>query len=246
MALNCKDRDEIWGVVRNSVLIKTFLPEWTLRVFASKSSKSYLTRGILRKLQSANVSVYYVSDKLTESLPEDAWGYLAADDPRVEYFLIRNSKQRLGARDASSVKQWLSSDAAVYCTRDQPSHRNLPIVNGLWGARRHRLRTIFGMPIRSVLLDYFQKSTEHPKASVESFLTHSLWPLVQNDVFCPDSVSCNKWPGSSRLPPKTKPSQSLGLLYDRNEIIVSKDYISNAASSNSTIATGCLGQRNGG
>ncbi len=221
MVVNSLDQDEIWGAVRNSVLTKTFLPEWALRVFVPSSSNSSLARRMVTKLQASNASVYYyASDKLAGSVPRQTWSYLIADDPRVEYFLIRNPKQRLSARDTVGVNQWISSDAAVYCVRDQPSHQDFPMVDGLWGARSHRLRSLLGTSMRSLLLDYFRNSTGHPNPTAEGFLLHVLWILVRNDAFCQGSVSCDKWPNSVPLPTKTDPSQSLGLLYDHNEIII--------------------------
>ena len=222
MSPDTSDRDDVWGVLRNSYLIKVFLPQWTLRVFTSNRSSSSLPPRILRKLLAAGATMSYVPDAIADTIPIQMWSYLIVDDPQVEYFVIRRAKQRLSERGALAIHSWMSSNATFHCVRDHPLHKTQAIVKGLWGARRDRLRTLLGYSMREMLENHrnnFSLKAE-PGVAVNSFLSERLWPTVQDDVLCHDSVSPRKWPGSVLFERATKSTGIVGALYDSHETIL--------------------------
>ena len=224
MAPDTKDPDDVWGVLRNAHLIKVFLPEWRLRVFVSDSSSSSLPPRILTKLLTAGATLSYVPDAIADTVPIHMRSYLIADDPHVEYFVIRQPKQRLSDRDTFAIHNWISSNATFHCVRDHPLHKTQSIVRGLWGARRERLKTLLGSSMHQIVENHVKNVSlkAEPGVVMKSFLTDRLWPVVQGNVLCQDSVSCKDWPGSVPFKLARQFTEALGDLYNRHEMIVSK------------------------
>ncbi len=221
MAPDSKDPDDIWGVLRNAHLIKVFLPQWSLRVFISNISTSSLPSRVLDKLVAAGATLSYASADIADTVPIHMRTYLIADDTHVEYFVIRQPKQRLSDRDAFAIQKWISSNATFHCVRDHPLHKTQSIVQGLWGARRDRLTTLLGSSMHQMLENHVKNSSlkAEPGVVVKSFLTDRLWPAVQGDVLCQDSVSCKDWPGSVPFKLARQFTEALGDLYNRQETI---------------------------
>ena len=45
-----------------------------------------------------------------------------ADDPHVQWFIVRDADSRLIDRDATAVDAWMKEGSAAHCERDHPSH----------------------------------------------------------------------------------------------------------------------------
>ncbi len=225
MASDSKDPDDIWGILRNAQLIRMYLPDWTLRIFISNSSTLRHPGRILHKLLSMGATLSYVPDTLADVVPVHMWSYLIADEPHVEYFLIRQPKHRFSELDAVTIRSWISSNATFHCVRDHPVHKDKAIVEGLWGARSNRFRTLLGSSMRSILENYLKDPTKKTHTDLEDdFLMQYLWHAVQGEILCHDSVSCDAWPGSVSFTLTRKWKETLADRYNRHELLLGTKY----------------------
>ncbi len=199
MSLSYNNQDEVWGVLRNSVLINTYLPGWTVRVFLSNNSNSPLPQKILNKLFSLNTTVVLLSDMLVGNLPSQILSYVVTDDPEVEYFLILNPTQRLSGRDAISINKWISSNVTMYnCVTKPLHHKNQPPLYNIWGGRRRQFNQLMGQSLLPQLLSHFKNSRPESGHNVtEAFWERSMRPRLQNERSCRGKTSCDYCPAGA-------------------------------------------------
>ena len=211
MSLYGKDPRYTWGVLRNAQLVPVHLPDWTLRVYiAADPAPSHLAvpPRIINKLRLLGVDIVRISTG--NSMAPRNWRLLAADDERVDYFLVRDADTRLSERESVAVRNWLSTadkggpqSAVVHCVRDHPRHADQAIVDGLWGGRPRELHRLLRHSITEMVIDAVtnaSSSTANRTADVMTSLNKALWSAVSNSSYCHDSVSpCDRWtPLSSR------------------------------------------------
>ncbi len=190
------NQDEVWGVLRNSVLINTYLPGWTVRVFLSNTSNLRLPQKILNKLFSLNVTVVLLSGMLVSNLPSQILSYVVTDYPEVEYFLILNPTQRLSGKDAISINKWIFSNVTMYnCVTNPLRHKNQPSLYNIWGGRRRQFNQLMGPSLLPQLLSHFKNSRPESHHNV----TEALWerflrPRLLSERSCPGTMSCDYCP----------------------------------------------------
>ena len=231
MSLYGKDPRYTWGVLRNAQLVPVYLPEWTLRVYIAADpapSQIAVPPRIINKLRLLGAEVVEVPTG--NSMAPRNWRLLAADDQRIDYFLVRDADSRLSEREAATVRDWLSaaekngSQSVVHCIRDHPKHADQAIVDGLWGARPRLLNQLLnkiGASIPRLV------STSAASNETNVMLNKVLWPAVANVSYCHDSVSaCDRWtPATNRHPFLTSRSgqEYLGQKFDEHQELVSTD-----------------------
>lgn len=221
MSLYGRNPRHTWGVLRNAQLVPVHFPGWRLRVYvpppttASSVSAADLSvpQRFIDKLQLLGADVFYVNNGV---LPPRHWRLLAANDPNVDFFVIRDAECRLGDRDASAVNEWVAEaekrtkdghpDAyPVHCIRDHPKHARRTVVDGLWGGRPGALRRRLGTTLvtsfrdkltstRNIELDAVVNVTGNGSVGVRSrepklsALEEVLWPILVSDS---ESVFCH-------------------------------------------------------
>jgi hypothetical protein len=235
MSLYTNEPRFTWGAIRNAQLIAVFFPGWKLRVYipaAASSAGQQLPRKIINRLHSLGAQVIEIDDNRTALSPE-WWSYLVADDPSVEYFLVRQPDARLSDRDASAVLQWInnSSKTAVHCIRDHASHLAQPVTDGLWGARTRMLRSLLNDTTSfSACVAEFCEAKRSSGVAEESkpnyFLKEKLFPLVKNNsILCHDFASTDVWPNSAQFPVfRSNTFDYVGMKYDQHGLIVRPEY----------------------
>ena len=215
MSVYGKNPNVTYGAVRNALLLKVYLPEWTFRVYMSKTNEEQIVPPlILQKLYLLGADIRTVPDHVA-GLPPSVWRYLVVDDPEVDTFLIRDTQGRLSDREASAVNAWLpeSSSKGFHCLRDHPDHKERGIVDGLWGGTTHTLQQLLGNSMES-LLDDFHKAHQKEGFKTQSFLDQVVWPKVKDTAMCHDSVSCEAWPGAQPFPCLRNDKEYLGAHFD--------------------------------
>ncbi|ELT90983.1 hypothetical protein CAPTEDRAFT_222571 [Capitella teleta] len=220
------------GAIRNAYLLPIFFPGWTLRVYVAdpKSANASLVvpPRVISKLRSSGAQVAYVNTSVL-LMPPEQWSYLAVDAPSVAVLLVRHPRARLDDRDAAAVQLWLQNWQPFHCIRDHPKHQDVPVTDGMWGARTEELGLLLGAPVSTLLQPQTLKSILEKDGRWRDgadFLTDLLWPLVENYALCHDSVSCNKWKGADPFPvARTDPAQFVGRYYDIQQDALSKEDI---------------------
>ncbi len=132
------------------------------------------------------------------------------DDPGVEYFIVRDADSRLIERDAAAVEDWIQTGKSFHCVRDHPSHASSAVFGGLWGGRLPHLRELVRLPI----VDLMKGIKEGYYEDVQ-FLTNMIWPKVNRQAMCHDSVSCHKWVNAYPFPTVRHGMESVGMVYDQ-------------------------------
>ncbi len=67
-------------------------------------------------------------------IPGMFWRFLAFDDPKVGYFIVRDVDSRINRREESAVLDWIRSNKLLHVMRDHP-HHYYKILGGMWGYR---------------------------------------------------------------------------------------------------------------
>lgn len=219
------------GAIRNAQTIPAFFPGWSLRVYVARPdpdlpNKNWIVPDrIIAKLKSLGAQIAYV-DLTHVKLEPKWWSYLVADDPSVEYFLVRSANGRLSDRDAAAVSEWIestNSESVFHCIRDHPRHASAAVESGLWGGRGAPLRERLKPGMNALLHEYVSNHSAHAgegSAAVRPthFLSNVIWPLVRDVAYCHDSVSCKNWPNTYSFPvERSNPSQFVGQLFNENQ-----------------------------
>lgn len=185
------------GAQRNAELIREIMPGWTAR-FYSRRSKLSPELEILLLERGAEVVFVDEGNPLVKCTM--CWRFLAADDPDVARFLVRDTDSRLSLREKAAVDAWIASGRAFHIIRDHPDHT--PVINGgLWAATRGFLAKS-GQSMAQLLDAYFRR-TGFQYSADNDFLEAEIWPLVKDNVAQHDSFHCVRFHADPIPMPRT-------------------------------------------
>lgn len=124
------------GCIENIRLAAEIYPGWTTRFYCD----SKVPREFLDKLQSMGAEVVVMN---TIESPWEGlfWRFLPVSESDVDIFISRDIDSRLNVREKAAVDEWLESPKLLHCMRDHIEH-NVPILGGMWGAKRGLLNDI--------------------------------------------------------------------------------------------------------
>lgn len=175
----------VWGnnpvyvinAIVNADLAQDLYPGWICRFYCSPN----VPIGIVKELQSRpNVETVLMNSD--EDWNGMFWRFRAASDPEVEVMISRDTDSHLDVREKEAVDEWLASDKDFHIMRDQ-RHHGVPILGGMWGARRGIMRDI-----ASMIDGYSRKDSNNRKNIDQEFLWSHVFPMVQGRSFIHDSV----------------------------------------------------------
>jgi hypothetical protein len=200
MGLYGSDSLFTYGALRNAQLAPVHFPGWSLRLYVPAANSGWpedmlVPQRMLRRLRLLGAELVFVHRDL--NVHPRFFPLIVADNSSIDYFVVRDVRNRLSDRDFEVVSDWINADYAFHCIRDHPSHSNHAIVSGLWGAKRAELLALLGQTMLNILQ---LVADEKSNISMADFLRDAVWPKVQNCCYCHDSVSCDAWPGSVNLP----------------------------------------------
>ena len=205
------------GAIRNAELVKETFPGWKLRIYMESPASStprfgLVPRNIVEQLRSLGADIHYIVPE-QDFIPPMMWRFLVADDPSVDYFIIRDSDSRLTERDSAAVSAWIRSGKPFHSIRDHPSHANYAVSGGLWGGRTKELRNI----LRRSWID-LMRGTSSKYLEDMNFLNSVIWPRVQFHAYCSDSVSCDRWPNSHPFPVARYGYDHVGQVFNEHDL----------------------------
>lgn len=219
MTLYGNNPDEMFGVMRYAQLMPILLKGWRLRVYVyfnkEKETYSRLGKLLIKKLDKMGVEVVHIGSEVGAQIPPAMWRLLVADDLSVERFLVRNPDARPTVREMAALEEWLSSGRALHCIRDHPDHAHTPLVPQLIGGMPRKLRQIFGKSWRTLMRGY---------TSDIKFLAEVIWPQIQDQCLCHDSVSCTSWSRAKPYPVLRSENEYVGQHYDANDEAETVDF----------------------
>lgn len=203
------------GALRNAQRLPVVFPGWKLRFYYRLGG---LLPHLVDKLRELGAELRDVTGiPGVGNLAPMLWRMTAIDDQFVDVVLCRDADSRLTDRDAAEVGAWLLARGrpAFHCIRDHPSHAAFSVNGGLWGARRRRLVELLGRrPLTPLLANYSDRYMDDMR-----FLNEHVWTplstLFQHEIYCHDSVSCDRWIGAHRFTTtRLWPGEHVGQVFD--------------------------------
>ena len=117
------------------------------------------------------------------------WRFLPAGEDNVDVFISRDCDSRLCSREADVVREWMSSPQLMHAMRDHPEH-SVPILGGMWGAKKHAVPNI------KELIDKWNK--EDRWQTDQEFLRSVIWPQCYHKFLVHDDW--NRFPMAKNMP----------------------------------------------
>ena len=200
------------GALRNVQRLPVVFPGWRLRIYYRDVLPQLVAR--LGELGAELVDATETFGGLAPML----WRMTVVDDRSVDVVLSRDADSRLTDRDAAAVDAWLSARGrpAFHCVRDHPSHAGFAVNGGLWGARRRRLAELVagGRPLTPLMAD-FGDEYMNDMYFLERYVWTPLCNRSRREIYCHDSVSCDRWVGAHPLTtPRRWRGEHVGQVYD--------------------------------
>ncbi len=175
------------GAMRNALLIPDMYPGWKARIYHDDS----ITPEAVDQLKRAGCQMVKMGapKNFFDGL---FWRFLAACDPKVDRFLIRDIDSVVNVKERVAVDEWLASDKHFHLMRDFYSHTEL-ILAGMWGG----VGGIF--PELNDLLKLFKPKVRPTSTYDQLFLRIVVWPTIKQSLLAHDSVFTAL--GSKPFPP---------------------------------------------
>jgi tetratricopeptide (TPR) repeat protein len=178
------------GALRNCDAAAALLPDWRCRFYVDES----VPAEVLRRLCAKGAELIGVDEATKASVHPLMWRFLAADDPEVSRFLLRDADSLIEPREAAAVHAWLESDRWFHLMRDWPGHCEL-LLAGMWGGCTGIIPSM-----RAEMVDFLQHEGavgDHPNID-QYFLRQRVWPTVRQSVLAHDSQF--NFPGNQAFP----------------------------------------------
>lgn len=138
------------------------------------------------------------------------WRFLAAIDPEVERYVIRDADSRLNGRERAAVNEWIESGKGLHTMRDHPNH-DYAVNAGMWGGISGVLTKEL---IESVLGD-LESSQKSEYGDDQRFLRDDVYKKNKGNIIGHDSYSCSKWENTKSFPTKRSSNlQHVGQVFD--------------------------------
>jgi hypothetical protein len=164
------------GVVENVILARKYFPGWKVVVHAEQGH--YAIDRLKR--EGAVLVLHPKSPEHTGML----WRFETCDYPEFSHVIVRDGDDRLSARDAKAVAEWIVSGKPFHRIRDHLAHEKWPIMGGMWGVRVGR------WSIANQLAKWHAKGEFKDD---QRFLQQLVWPLVESGCFTHSGLTGGGW-----------------------------------------------------
>ena len=195
------------GALRNAELAEKFFPGWVCRFYIGEHSDDCAEYKELA--EKPNVECVPMPDGL------EGWKgmfarFLPAGEVDVDVFITRDCDSRFTEREVAAVQEWLDSPQTIHAMRDHPYH-TVPILGGLWGAKRGALPDI------KLNIDEWAKKDAWQ--TDQDFLTVIVWPMNYYKLMVHDNWGRFTAPGVTmkRFPMPRQDNDFAGSITGPNE-----------------------------
>lgn len=182
------------GAIENVIAARQHYPGWTCRFYVDDS----VPTETLRRLEAEGATLRHMP---RPPRPADAlfWRFLAAEDPTVTWFLVRDADSVVNPREAAAVAEWLASGRPFHLMRDNAAHTDLMLA-GLWGGVSGWLP-----PLSELLPGFVYQDGVQSRSADQLFLGARVWPRIRAHCLIHDSLYRNfnaqDFPPGATLPP---------------------------------------------
>jgi hypothetical protein len=182
------------GAVKNAVIATGLYPGWQCRFYCDDAVPAKIRAALVEA--GAVVKMMPRPNRFSDGL---FWRFLAADDPTVVRFLMRDCDSVMNIRERRAVDEWLASSRLFHVMRDNPAHVDLMLA-GLWGGVARLLP-----PLQKLLEGFSYNPVTESRTADQLFLGRIVWPMVKSHCLIHDSVfrvfGAQPFPVGADLPP---------------------------------------------
>ncbi len=182
-------RRYLWGALDNLLAAQQLYPTWQVRIYLDDTVPTPWQQAL--QTLGARLLPQPAGQTLRQRL---CWRFLAASDPGVHRFLVRDIDSVVNERECAAVSAWVASGKHFHVMRDWWTHTD-PMLAGLWGGVAGVLP-----PLHGLLTEYKSAAMETPNID-QWFLRDMVWPLVREHCLVHDR--CFSMPGSLPWPTPT-------------------------------------------
>lgn len=159
------DLTYLLGAVRNAVLYRDLLPDYTPRFYAAEAISERL-RAILGDLPCEVVTVSGHRTDWTATM----WRFWALREESISHFLFRDCDSRPSDREVWAVRQWEANGANFHAMRDHPAHHAVMLA-GMWGCTQAGAALVRDkLPVRMAASSNYHEHYD------QAWLYHHVWP----------------------------------------------------------------------
>ena len=136
------DKDFLYGALRQIQLANIFFPRWRLRVFIPinipNRKKLLIPENLMLKMKSLGAEMSYV-DMKDLNIPLNLISLLILEDKQIEYFIIREARQRLSQCDVEEFNNFVVSNKSAHCIKSSINKTQL-FLSEMWEGNSQKLR----------------------------------------------------------------------------------------------------------
>ena len=136
------DKDFLYGALRQIQLANIFFPRWRLRVFIPinipNRKKLQIPENLMLKMKSLGAEMSYV-DMKDLNIPLNLISLLILEDKQIEYFIIREARQRLSQCDVEEFNNFVVSNKSAHCIKSSINKTQL-FLSEMWEGNSQKLR----------------------------------------------------------------------------------------------------------
>lgn len=121
-----KDECYINGAIENSILARNIFHDWITRYYVDNT----VPNEVIRRLEEIGSEIVFKQQSIKFS--GSLWRFEVAFDPNVQFYIVRDTDDRLCLRQYTAVKEWINSGKTFHIMRDHPNHKH-EIMAGMWG-----------------------------------------------------------------------------------------------------------------
>jgi hypothetical protein len=190
------------GAIKNAKLAKELFPDWICYFYIGKSTPT----NIVDELKSFD-NTHIIEMGENGNWEGMFWRFLPIDDEDVDVLISRDTDSRLSMREKLAIDEWLSTKQKFHIMRDHPSH-GVPILGGMWGARKGAITNIKKLIEEYTKGDYWQVD--------QNFLRDVIYPIIRYNSITHDDIF--KFEGTSfDFPSERIDYEFIGQVYDEND-----------------------------
>ena len=169
------------GAIQNANQALLVYPEWKCRYYVAPDVPKEPIAELEAKPNTEIIEVDAPSD-WTFSYNR----FLPMSEEGVEAFVSRDTDSRIAMREASAVKEWMSSYYSFHIMRDHPWHHSYPILAGMFGCKGGTVEDVQGK-----IESYNKIDTYH---SDQDFLKDIIHPIVSHQTMVHDDWRGRPYP----------------------------------------------------
>ena len=168
------------GAIFNIHLAKEIYSGWICRFYVNNTVEEI----VVKEIEQSGGEIVRIGDDKGAHWGA-FWRFLANDDPEMDIFISRDCDSRLNYRERGAVEEWEKSDKSFHIMHDHPYHMTVPILGGMWGAKKGCINNI---------TDKINKWGDYNNKGIdETFLKNIIWPEIQDKYISHGGIGASRY-----------------------------------------------------